>query len=1058
MMTPDDSRDDDLTVPDDETLFPQQPLEHQSLRQFQFDAPATSEVKHDAPTSFDDHPEVRPVSPPVKGAGTHQFDESGARPSQSTKPATGKPAVRDKRPWNMGMLALLVALIAVGLSAYSIVIRPTQNVDASKLAANSGNDQVPADQPSNNDTTPSQGSPSPAPGTQTQPGGNAVSGQTTSPTGSGAAVNPMGAVQTNPPAVVDPRTVDNRGAAGQVTPDEAEVVPPKSRQAARDIFNGLKDLSSSDLDNKESELNQLQILVQYGGALPSERTEVANWARTHFSEVQTPAVKELLLLIMTSDDQTSHLPPLMDSVAINTWDENSAGRRHASTSTSVLNQGGQVLLLFWRSPFAALLSSAQLGAGAAIANLPVRPTDLDDGKHPEKDAQQIDRDRRIWDARAKQFYLTKADQEKIATFPLSDANFLRGKTTTALALAKLCLEYGDFTRGLKEFCQPVIDETEKLLLDKRLTQQEYADLWLNYKRLLDLRQQLSIGPVKSELVGLQASFTNLKDAVTINTPNRLKDELTKLEQTIRLASLLPESLIANATQLQTADYAQRKILYDEVAAAYAALQARGNDPMAPPFSDSDSMDVSNQVRELREKMSQLQVRNLQAKLGEIPSTVSVASIDRSSADDFLAQAQQQLDSLRQSFSQPATDDAALAAIGRAEAGIKQLLAQDKRQLSPQDSANLDDSLRGLIDGIVRLELRASARDVLPMPMSVETTRAFVSGLNLPARLITLRPTQPGAEQLSLWNQLNEDVNQVLAKLAGVGPLSAVEATDLHARVHRILYGLLTLETRNQLAKVPQQVTGSSSPHGGVTQADLTDAINRVRCELAAQTKLGKVLDSLASDVAQQLQQARDQSRLLEGTIVEAKQSNANELQSLRQQIRQEIDVALLQPRAMPSDQLSDLSDDTVARILKILAAYGYAPPDSTSRGAEPNNSQAGSATGSEQIDPALPAPDPNLARALYAWGWAAFFSNESDGKQRAAEYFADAARYNPTNPVYRYYLGLALYRQGRLAEAAAQVQAGKQLELKSTSFHVDGSLERVQGADRAWLEKLRSRI
>jgi tetratricopeptide (TPR) repeat protein len=159
---------------------------------------------------------------------------------------------------------------------------------------------------------------------------------------------------------------------------------------------------------------------------------------------------------------------------------------------------------------------------------------------------------------------------------------------------------------------------------------------------------------------------------------------------------------------------------------------------------------------------------------------------------------------------------------------------------------------------------------------------------------------------------------------------------------------------------------------------------------------------------------------------------------------QEIEAALSKPRALPSDQFEEMSTEVVGRLLEQLAAYGYTPPvEGDPEGAE----------GRPRVGPLAEETNPVLAKEMFGTGYSAFFS--AGQMSRALEYFARAAGNDPRNPVYRYFLGLALYQSGRVDEALAQVKAARRLETPTAARQVRGALQRVQGPSRMWLERTR---
>lgn len=104
------------------------------------------------------------------------------------------------------------------------------------------------------------------------------------------------------------------------------------------------------------------------------------------------------------------------------------------------------------------------------------------------------------------------------------------------------------------------------------------------------------------------------------------------------------------------------------------------------------------------------------------------------------------------------------------------------------------------------------------------------------------------------------------------------------------------------------------------------------------------------------------------------------------------------------------------------------------------------------LEPSSQEPNPLLAGEIFSRGATAYFLGEAEG---ALDYFVAAVRQDPKNALYRYYLGLTLRQLGRPAEAEIQVRAGKRFESPVWRQGIGVSLQRVQGPDRDWLERLR---
>lgn len=130
------------------------------------------------------------------------------------------------------------------------------------------------------------------------------------------------------------------------------------------------------------------------------------------------------------------------------------------------------------------------------------------------------------------------------------------------------------------------------------------------------------------------------------------------------------------------------------------------------------------------------------------------------------------------------------------------------------------------------------------------------------------------------------------------------------------------------------------------------------------------------------------------------------------------------------------------QVLALLAEYGYVPPSDSPP--------------SRRVEPQHPLTNPASARECYTAALPLFYSQQPAELAQATSLFSKAVRYHPGQPVYRYYLGLSLYRAGRTDEAALQVKAGRRCERGSEElYRADAAMERVQGQIRTWLESVR---
>jgi tetratricopeptide (TPR) repeat protein len=387
----------------------------------------------------------------------------------------------------------------------------------------------------------------------------------------------------------------------------------------------------------------------------------------------------------------------------------------------------------------------------------------------------------------------------------------------------------------------------------------------------------------------------------------------------------------------------------------------------------------------------------------------------------------------------------------------------------------------------------------PSLMTKASVDHFLQNLRLPERLEALKPPEQAPPTIAegqherhqkLWDDLSSSCSTLRSRLDKLKPDAAIpseQAAETFEQMNRILSAVTQLESAQLVAgiKVPppppppfdpahqkavQRVPDSDLAHVNRQLQALQDlfqqnlasfeadvkrvqanteqnraGVARSQAAVAQLDRRGEERHQAALAVTRQAEQRLAQGVTeLGARLGQDRERTAEQLQTLRKRLQDEIQVALAKPRAMPPDQLQALSQEVVGKLLGELAGYGYTPPTG-----------AAGATAAPRVEPLAEQPDPIMAKELYGVGREAFFA---PGRlKEATEHFARAARLDPKNPVYRYYLGLALYQSGRVLEGTAQVQAGKKMEAQYGRSEVRGSLERIQGPTRAWLEDIRLR-
>ena len=76
--------------------------------------------------------------------------------------------------------------------------------------------------------------------------------------------------------------------------------------------------------------------------------------------------------------------------------------------------------------------------------------------------------------------------------------------------------------------------------------------------------------------------------------------------------------------------------------------------------------------------------------------------------------------------------------------------------------------------------------------------------------------------------------------------------------------------------------------------------------------------------------------------------------------------------------------------------------------------------------------------------------------QNTIAYLTRAIDLNPRDPRFYVYRGLARKKQGMNVEAAQDIQIATSLESESPGVNLSKAIERIQGPDRMWIEKIRN--
>lgn len=322
---------------------------------------------------------------------------------------------------------------------------------------------------------------------------------------------------------------------------------------------------------------------------------------------------------------------------------------------------------------------------------------------------------------------------------------------------------------------------------------------------------------------------------------------------------------------------------------------------------------------------------------------------------------------------------------------------DKKTLTPAEAAEFLGLCQQLTLKILHAEVAAIPEPVFPPPPVATKDQAlkFLSRIDLDK----LQPSALEKDQKLVWDRLASLVEQLTQKLQQADGLSLAEVSDLQVGLTEV--SQLTMQL--QFRRLQSQLAGISRPSKDDVPPPAVAAIEWSPC--------GPVYASPQLPGLQAMVEHR--------------------LNSLEQSI---------------GTQISTIVQEVLVR----LADLGYATAGAPAGGARP----------APEAQPVVPASrpmyDPNAASLAYSEGVRLYFSTEDPSADLAVKFLNVAVAYDPDEPIYRHFLALALLRQGRTVEAAAQARAGGMRERGGyRRQQVAQSLERVQGPSRIWLEKQR---
>lgn len=210
-----------------------------------------------------------------------------------------------------------------------------------------------------------------------------------------------------------------------------------------------------------------------------------------------------------------------------------------------------------------------------------------------------------------------------------------------------------------------------------------------------------------------------------------------------------------------------------------------------------------------------------------------------------------------------------------------------------------------------------------------------------------------------------------------------------------------------------------------------------------ETKLKELEQRPTADALVSVERERDEARR------QAERARADKAKFEQQQQD-------LQAKLTAVTQQAALFGQFVSGVAEKLQAAPGAKPDEL-LGALDQALAAMPPAASDAPAPQLPPVPASVVRAAdrdFSDGLSAFQGGRFAEAEAA---FRRAIGVNPRDARYHYYLGLALSNQGRDAEAAAELRAGRELERQALPGPsvIDGMLERIQGPARAAFDRAR---
>jgi hypothetical protein len=499
--------------------------------------------------------------------------------------------------------------------------------------------------------------------------------------------------------------------------------------------------------------------------------------------------------------------------------------------------------------------------------------------------------------------------------------------------------------------------------------------------------------------------------------------LVRARAALRLAVLYRESnpRAALGNCMRGLQLIEERLRAESIAAAEQGLLRRQDLQLRQVWSDLNATIAANIAAAEQRISAAAEAANTAAQQAGQASTAAdqTAAAARNAAlmavTSYVEQCRQRLEQIKGSASDPSVTDS----VAQGEQIANKLLEDLK---AATDVIALAPDLQRLSQGVLALESRAASSQAAPVVTTKAELEQFAAAVDLPdlAELIG-----PGESQESLnprytqaLDKAMQDLEWINQQLAAIGPdgtLSAEQAQAAQIRIREVLYNALLLEARRQVAQIASSSGGASGPLPAwlVSEQEMTAALGRLRTEFASLRGAAQSVSQLSASVARATADGAELSRRVDQMQAEVRQHG------------QEISAIANAPPRLSPDQMQSV----VEQVLDELVVNQPPAPD---------------VADSPEVNTAL-------ATGYYLSGLEAY---QGASQQEALRQFTRAVYHDPQNPIYRYYLSLALRRSGRYPEAVAQAQAARKLQITHRRYNVNNALARVQGEERLWLERL----